>query len=161
MPETTRQEGAGLLWMGYVGVDDVDDYAKRFDSAGGAIHRAPADIPGIGRFSVVANPQGAVLVLFKAIPRDDGGAPPALDKPGYPSWRELVTTDGPAAFAFYSKMFGWQKSTGHDMGPMGIYQLFAYDGADRGGIMTKPAHIPEPFWGYYFRVEAIGAARNA
>jgi hypothetical protein len=150
--------GAGPVWLGYVAVDDTDDYARRFEAAGGTIHRPPTDIPGIGRFSVVADPQGAALALITPLPRADGGAPPALDGPGYPSWRELVTTDGPSAMEFYSKMFGWEKSAGHDMGPMGVYQLFSYDGADRGGIMTRPTHIPASFWGFYFGVEAIGAA---
>jgi len=98
------------------------------------------------------------LVLFKAEPRPDGVAPPALDAPGYPSWRELMTTDGPSAVEFYTGMFGWEKSTGHDMGPMGVYQLFAYDGADRGGIMTRPPQMPTSNWGYVFRVDAIGPA---
>lgn len=150
--------GASPVWIGYVAVDDTDDYAKRFEAAGGAIHRPPTDIPGIGRFSVVADPQGAALALITPLPRADGAGPPALDGPGYPSWRELVTTDGPSAMEFYAKMFGWEKSAGHDMGPMGVYQLFAYDGRDRGGIMTRPTHIPASFWGYYFSVDAIGAA---
>jgi predicted enzyme related to lactoylglutathione lyase len=25
-------------------------------------------------------------------------------------------------------------------------------------MMTKPAEVPAPFWAYYFRVDAIGAA---
>jgi predicted enzyme related to lactoylglutathione lyase len=143
------------VWVGYVSVDDVDDYANRFVAAGGAIHRAPDDIPTIGRFAMVADPQGAGLVLFKALPRADGAGPPSLDEPGYPGWRELMTTDSGAAYDFYADMFGWEKSGGHDMGPMGVYHLFAYDGADRGGIMTAPG---APRWGYYFRVDAIGAA---
>jgi predicted enzyme related to lactoylglutathione lyase len=44
------------------------------------------------------------------------------------------------------------------MGPMGVYQLLAYDGADRVGIMTKPPQIPVANWGFYFRVDAAGAA---
>jgi hypothetical protein len=150
-----RQSGAEPVWMGYVAVDDVDDYAGRFAAAGGAVRHAPDDIPGIGRFAVVADPQGAALVLFKPL---SGEAVPAHDAPGYPGWRELAATDGPSAFEFYAKMFGWEKSATHDMGPMGVYQLFAYDGADRGGMMTKPSFIPAPFWGYYFRVEAIAPA---
>jgi predicted enzyme related to lactoylglutathione lyase len=27
-----------------------------------------------------------------------------------------------------------------------------------GGIMTKPAAIPTPYWGYYFNVDGIDAA---
>ncbi|MGH7024852.1 MAG: VOC family protein [Caulobacteraceae bacterium] len=156
----TPKEATGMPpgWMGYISVDDVDDYARRFEAAGGAIHRAPADIPDIGRFSVVGDPQGAVIVLFKALPPANGAGPPSLDGPGYVGWRELLTTDGPSAMDFYGKMFGWDKSTGHDMGQMGVYQLFAYDGADRGGIMTRPAQMPVSVWGYYFGVDAIGAA---
>lgn len=158
IPEAQRAAGVKPGWVGYVSVDDVDAYARRFEAKGGRIHRPPEDIPGSGRFSLVGDPQGAALVLFKARPREDGGAPPDMPAPGYVGWRELVTTDGPSAFAFYADMFGWEKSTGHDMGPMGVYQLFAYDGADRGGVMTRPDHVPASFWGYYFRVDGIAAA---
>lgn len=144
-------------WTGYVAVDDVDAYARKFEVAGGSIHRPPADIPGIGRFSVVADPQGAVLILFKPVRPADGAGPAIGDGPGYPNWRELVTRDGPSAFDFYAKMFGWEKSTGHDMGPMGVYQLFAYDGADRGGIMTMPPQAPAPAWNYVFGVDSVSA----
>jgi hypothetical protein len=147
--------GAQPVWMGYVAVDDVDDYAGRYAAAGGTVHRPPSDIPGIGRFSVVADPQGAVLVLFKPT---GGGEVPSAEAPGYPAWRELMAVDGGKAFAFYETMFGWEKAAEFDMGPMGTYRLFAYDGADRGGMMTKPDFIPVPYWGFYFRVDAIGAA---
>ena len=32
--------------------------------SGGAVKREPGDIPGIGRFAVVADPQGATFMLF-------------------------------------------------------------------------------------------------
>jgi hypothetical protein len=143
-------------WMGYIAVDNVDDYAKRFTEAGGQVHRAPADIPGVGRFAVVADPQGAVVNLFT--PQPSSNPPPEKAEPGYPSWRELMTTDGPKAVEWYMSMFGWEKSTPHDMGPMGVYQLMAYDGADRMGIMTRPPQMPVSHWGYVFRVDAAGAA---
>src|SRR4051794_10115106 len=86
LPQEACDAGAKPGWMGYVAVDDVDDHAARFTEAGGAVHRAPADIPGVGRFAVVADPQGAVIVLFKG----NGTSPPASAKtPGYPGWREL------------------------------------------------------------------------
>jgi predicted enzyme related to lactoylglutathione lyase len=44
------------------------------------------------------------------------------------------------------------------MGEMGTYQLFAAGGSPAGGLMTKPAAIPQPFWGYYFNVPSIDAA---
>jgi predicted enzyme related to lactoylglutathione lyase len=83
----------------------------------------------------------------------------AMGVPGRPGWHELLTTDGDAAFGFYAGLFGWRKDTGHDMGPMGVYQLFNAGGDAIGGMMTKPASIPgPPFWTYYFNVAGIEPA---
>jgi len=42
---------------------------------------------------------------------------------------------------------------------MGKYQIFSTgDGHPTGGIMTKSADTPMPFWLYYFNVDAIDAA---
>ena len=65
IPEEARAMGARPGWMGYVGVDDVDACAARLKAAGGAVHRPPEDIPGVGRFCVVADPDGAAFILFK------------------------------------------------------------------------------------------------
>src|SRR6266567_830604 len=46
LPKEACDAGAKPGWMGYVAVDDVDDYAARFTEAGRTVHRAPADIPG-------------------------------------------------------------------------------------------------------------------
>ena len=64
---------------------------------------------------------------------------------------------GTTAFDFYGKMFGWTKSDVHDMGAMGIYQLFKTGGEFAvGGIMTKPEQMPAPpHWAYYINVPAI------
>ncbi|MGH8578929.1 MAG: VOC family protein, partial [Gammaproteobacteria bacterium] len=47
--------------LGYVGVDDVEAAVEKLTAAGGAVHMRPTDIPGVGRFAFVADPQG---VLF-------------------------------------------------------------------------------------------------
>jgi len=157
LPQEANDAGAKPGWMGYVAVEDVDDYAARFNKAGGTVHREPADIPGVGRFAIVADPQSAVIVLFKGT----GTSPPAsANAPGYPGWRELYAADGAAAFAFYSGMFGWTKGDAVDLGPMGIYQLFATSagGQPIGGIMTKPPNIPAPFWTYCFQADGVMAA---
>jgi predicted enzyme related to lactoylglutathione lyase len=65
IPEEARAMGARPNWMGYIGVDDVDAYAARVKAAGGAVHRAPEDIPGVGRFAVVSDPHGAAFRLFR------------------------------------------------------------------------------------------------
>ncbi len=149
--------GARPCWSGYIGVDDVDAYAERVKAAGGAVHRPPTDIPGVGRFAVVADPHGAVFILFKGNGEPDQ-TPPAPGTPGTVGWHELHAGDGASAFAFYSGLFGWTKDQAMDMGPMGVYQLFATGGEAVGGMMTKMPEMPVPCWLYYFNVEAIDAA---
>ena len=157
IPEDARKMGAPPMWTGYIGVDDVDAAAKKLVSLGGKVHREPADIPNVGRFAVVADPQGAVFELFHpaSIPP---GEPPPPHMPGLVGWNELYATDLETAFAFYAGMFGWTKGLGVDMGPMGVYQLFQHAGRDIGGMMTKPPQAPAPGWMYYFNAGDIDAA---
>lgn len=58
-------EGIPPHWMTYFWVDDVDASAKAVEGSEGKIHVPPTDIPEVGRFSVVADPQGATFTLFK------------------------------------------------------------------------------------------------
>jgi predicted enzyme related to lactoylglutathione lyase len=159
IPAEAKAMGARPCWTGYVWVEDVDKAAAKLIAAGGAVKRAPSDIPGVGRFAVVTDPHGAFFMLF----RDAGGnppPPPAPDTPGLVGWRELHAGDGAAAFAFYSGLFGWAKRNAMDMGAMGVYQLFGFAGGDSdyGGMMTRTPQTPGPFWLYYFNVPAIDAA---
>lgn len=158
LPAAALEMGARPGWLGYVGVEDVDAEAAEFVKAGGVIHRAAADIPGVGRFAVVGDPQGAALVLFKSAMTAEP-APAPRGTPGHVGWRELHAVDRDAAFAFYAGRFGWTKGEAMDMGPMGIYQLFKTGGEDdAGGMMTKIEAMPVPFWLYYFNVDDIDAA---
>ncbi len=51
-------------WGAYVTVDDVEASAKEAEAMGGKIMLAPRDIPDVGRFCVICDPQGAVLSLI-------------------------------------------------------------------------------------------------
>lgn len=63
------------------------------------------------------------------------------------------------ALGFYTGLFGWAPDRAIDMGPMGVDQLFAYGGTDRGGFMAVPAGMA-PHWLFYIAVEAIDDARD-
>jgi predicted enzyme related to lactoylglutathione lyase len=156
--EEARKMGVPPCWTGYVAVDDVDDYTKRVKKAGGKVLRGPEDIPGVGRFAVVADPHGAVFIIMKGSSAE-GPKDAAPGTPGHIGWRELHAGDGKKAFAFYSGLFGWKKVEALDMGPMGVYQTFSTgNGAAAGGMMTKTPDTPAPFWLYYINVEALDAA---
>lgn len=157
LPATARSMGIPPLWLGYIAVDDVDTLAADIVIDGGVVHRAAADIPGIGRFAIVGDPDGATFALFHA----SAGEPPPpapTGTPGHVGWRELYAEDGAAAFAFYGQTFGWQLNRDIDMGPMGLYKIFGLDGIDMGGVMTRPSTMEQASWVFYFNVDAIDAA---
>ncbi len=51
-------------WLVYFGVDDCDKSAARAEQLGGKVGMPPADIPNIGRFSVLIDPQGAYFAII-------------------------------------------------------------------------------------------------
>jgi len=53
--------GMPPAWSVYVTVDDVDATARQVEALGGKLLRPPEDIPEIGRFCVLQDPQGATL----------------------------------------------------------------------------------------------------
>ena len=69
--------GAGMLqmteewgdmpshWMVYFAVADCDSSAEKATQLGGEVKVPPTDIPPIGRFAVVQDPQGAVFSIIK------------------------------------------------------------------------------------------------
>jgi len=151
--------GVPPSWIGYILVDDADAYAAKIVAAGGRLCKEPTDVPGMLRFAVVTDPQGAPFVVFHSFPGMT--SPPNRPTPpdvGTVAWHELYTSDVDPAFDFYSSFFGWTKDSDMDMGPMGVYRIFAIEGKQAGGMMTKPAAIPVPFWGFYFQVDNINSA---
>jgi predicted enzyme related to lactoylglutathione lyase len=159
LPAEACEKGAEPGWVGYVGVDDADAAAWAAERAGGRILRAPADIPEVGRFAVLADPGAAVFMVLTPSPRDDIPPMPPRMSPGHIGWHELHAEDGDAAFRFYSDLFGWSESSVMDMGAMGTYRLWSPDGGEAvGGMMTKPAQFQQPAWLFYFVVDSADAA---
>ena len=57
------------FWLPYFLVADVDASSEKAKALGGQIHFGPQDIPGTGRFAVIADPQGAAFSIFTPQPR--------------------------------------------------------------------------------------------
>src|ERR1700680_1936452 len=156
LPDEARKMGALPRWMGYVGVDDVDDATDRLKRLGGTVYVPPTDVPDVSRFSVVADPQAATLALVKGLNsgQEQSGA---LSSPGHVGWHELSAVNWEKVFAFYGELFGWRKVDA-DFGGIVTYQLFSAGGQTSGSRSTKPPTVPMPFWLYYFNVGDIDAA---
>lgn len=56
---------APSAWLGYVVVDDVDRSFEQAKRLKGSAIVPPTDIPGMGRFAVLADPAGGTIGLFK------------------------------------------------------------------------------------------------
>jgi predicted enzyme related to lactoylglutathione lyase len=65
-PAATRQPGVPPHWLAYFSVDDVDASAAKAKQMGANLYLAPMTMEGVGRFSVIADPQGAVFAIFKS-----------------------------------------------------------------------------------------------
>ena len=52
-------------WLVYFAVEDCDASAQKATDLGATIIAPPADIPGIGRFSIAMDPQGAAFAIIK------------------------------------------------------------------------------------------------
>ncbi len=175
LPPGAKSMGAKPQWLPYVSVPDVDASASAIAAAGGTVHMPPTDIPGTGRFAMVADPQGATFYVMAPI----GSGPATSHRPGvsgHGGWHELHARDWRAAREFYGAQFGWGTVEEMDLGPMGIYLQFgpggrAAAGADAaasehaspgpaiGAMMTVPG-ISHPHWLIYFNVDDIDAAKR-
>ncbi len=151
--------GARPIWLGYIGVDDVDAGVAAIIKAGGTVQMPCKDIEGVGRIAMVADAQGALFYVMRGASDQDSTAFAAAQaKDGHWAWNELATSDSEAAVAFYTGQFGWRQEGDMDMGPMGKYRFFHHGPGMIGAVMTKPPEMPVSLWSYYARVPDIDAA---
>jgi len=57
-------------WGAYVTVNDADSMGSRVEKLGGKVCVPPQDIPDVGRFTVIQDPQGALLMLISYFKKD-------------------------------------------------------------------------------------------
>jgi len=152
LPEQAKQMGAQPYWQANVEVANVDETVAQVKALGGKVY-VTENVPNVGRFAVIADPQGAVLAVFTPASEMKSHD---ITKQGEFSWHELYTTDHEAAFTFYSKIVGWERMGEFDMGAMGKYLLWGRNGTQLGGMMTMPKEMKTPdgrtvppSWMYY------------
>jgi predicted enzyme related to lactoylglutathione lyase len=149
LPDEATKMGATPRWVGYVGVNDANAAADRIKRLGGAVYVPPTNT-NIGRIAIAADPQSAPLAVVEGL-KLATGEPAESGKAGDVDWSELLAADCEKAFAFYGALFGWQRANA-GIEPGATYQLFSCGGRMIGGMLTKPAAMPDPFWLHYFTV---------
>ena len=151
-------------WVTYFATGDVDGMAEQVRQLGGVVHFGPMNIPGVGRFAMLADPQGVIFQIMKGAsaekstafhqigPDSDGGL-------GHGVWVELATPDPDGALAFYEQLFGWEKKGAMPMGAAGDYAFIgASDGSRPGAVMSSTKTGAPARWTWYIHVPDIDAA---
>ena len=151
LPEST-EAGTPPHWIVYIATPDVDATVTDAKRLGGKVVKEPADIPNMGRFAVLTDPQGATFAVYTPPGPPPEGTVGAKPGPGEFTWHELATTDAAAALDFYVELFGWEKGPGHDMGAMGTYQLIHVHGAESGGVYNLQGNATPAHWLSYVQV---------
>jgi hypothetical protein len=135
-------------WAGNVAVENLDETIEKAKAAGGTLIHGPGDVPEVGRYAVLGDPQGAVFIAFQS-----AGEPP--QSAGVFVWDELGTQNVEASEQFYSAVFGW---TSKDMGEeYGGYRIFERGETGVAGLMKMPDPSVPSMWTPYVAVEDVDA----
>ena len=137
-------------WLSSLSVRNVDQAIHTARQEGGEVLEGPLDLPGRGRFAIIADPQGAVLALLRA----SGGDP--VDAP-LPTnawiWSELWAHDTTESGNFYRALVGYEfKSVVEPSGDE--YLLLERDGVPRAGLVPLPWKQIQSSWLSYVRVSS-------
>ncbi len=69
VPPTQNRPPSPAHWLPYIQVSNCDAIATKAKQAGARFHLEPMTMEGVGRFAVIADPQGAVFAIFQSMPR--------------------------------------------------------------------------------------------
>jgi predicted enzyme related to lactoylglutathione lyase len=143
---------ASARWLSLMSVDDIDAAVRIVEGAGGEVLAGPRDNPTRGRMVLVADPQGAQVVLVRSV----GGDPPNREEgdigAGDWLWVELWARDAAAAADFYGSLVGYAAERPAVEMPA-EYRVFQRDGRPRAGVNELPWEEVLPNWLSYIRVD--------
>ena len=125
-PESKKDIEA--LWLTSMSVADVDKAIEVVREKGGAVLNGPVDMEKRGRGALIKDPQGAQLLLLRAV----GGDPEDTDSVaeiGDWIWNEIWTNVPQKTNEFYTSL------AGYDTAQVGSgYEILSREGIWRGGI---------------------------
>ncbi|HEU4632196.1 MAG TPA: VOC family protein [Gemmatimonadaceae bacterium] len=155
--------GVASHWVPYVTVAEVNAACEHAAELGGAICVPPTDIPGIGRFAVLEDPEGAIFSPFAPLAAEPLPAGDAALPPGAFCWDELMSPDPTRAARFYGALLGWQYRV-TDMGALGHYWLARRGEREASGMLQLPEEATaagtRPHWLPYLLVDHVDASAD-
>jgi hypothetical protein len=150
-------QGQPAAWAWYAAVDDLDETARRVESAGGKVLMAPMEVMDSGRMATFFDASGTPFSGWEK--RDFYGAQ-VVNEPNSFVWNELMTRDPEGATSFYHAALDWSAKPSEMEGA--DYTEFQVRGRSVAGMMPMigdmwPADLPD-HWMIYFSVHDCEAA---
>jgi uncharacterized protein len=150
-------EGVPTHWVSYISTPSVDDTTAKASELGATVAVPPMDIPHVGRFSSLIDPQGASIATFTALPEWNQPDTTQIPPSGGVTWNELISEDVEGSKTFYSELFGYTPKI-QDMGT-GPYTILYVGDAMVAGILERPAEMPPiTAWFIYFHAPDLDKA---
>ena len=141
-------------WLVSISVPDVDAALRQSGWTMAVAFSKPAtDLPDRGRYAVISDSQGAVLMLLRATGGDPGDSSPIPDEWAF---AELWTDDVEAAVSFYQKLIGYKVA--RVPGTSGAERIvLGTDGKARATVVELPWDDVEPNWLPHITVASVSS----
>lgn len=136
-------------WLGHLGVDRLAPALRAFITLG-ATQLGPTRTAPDGETAILRDPGEAIIALTSR---------PALSQKV--AWHVLNCYDAVRVADLYRDLFGWDLTDRLDLGPLGVYQQFAWRaGTPNVGSITDISARPglHPHWLFHFHVAALAPA---
>lgn len=148
-------EGIPPHFMGYISVNDVDATCGLVKENGGKILMGPENIPHVGRFAVIEDPQGRQVTAFRSAEPDRA----EVERPmvGDFCWDQLNTNDLAGSIAFYTAAFGYGTES---FGTDDTITTLTSGGKQRGSIMAAPQGVPTHWFTYIVMPTSVPESRD-
>jgi predicted enzyme related to lactoylglutathione lyase len=148
------RRGNSSEWVGNLSVLDVDRAVELARERGATIETEPVDAPDRGRAALVADPEGALVLLLRASTGDPDDVDVAFNSF---LWWELWSHDADSAAKFYAELAGYEVETieFRDV----PYRVLKGSSRPRAGVLVAPPEVP-PQWLPYVRVADIDSVAD-
>jgi predicted enzyme related to lactoylglutathione lyase len=140
-------------WLVGIEVVRVADALDAASLHGATIHLETTRTPGFGRFAVLTDPQGAVVLLVQP-----EGSLATTSGPGSWLWNELWTRNTEVAAAFYAKVVGFDLI--RQQTPDGVRLALGTNEIPRAGLVDLPEDLENarPAWLPYVAVADLATS---
>lgn len=145
-------------FLGHIAVPDVDAARARAEGLGATFPIPTMDVPTVGRFALMIDPEGAVASLYTPLRAETSASAPMTTTHGAVGWNELIWAEPAAAIAFYEAVVGWKVRNSSLPGME--YWVFGTGEVDsnEAGLARPSADASTPAWLVYFTSTDVDAS---